>query len=204
MSEQPIKLFVLISGSGTNLQALIDAIEEKSLNAKILHVIANRKRAFGLQRAEKHSIPASVHLLKPYKQDGRGREQYDLDLAAQINAIQPDLIVLAGFMHILSAAFLNAVDCDVINLHPALPGAFAGTNAIERAYEAYQQGEVTQSGCMIHRVIPEVDAGEVIVLEEVKIHPDDTLETFAQRMHAAEHRIIVEAVRLFQQDLASQ
>lgn len=196
LSEQPIKLVVMASGSGSNLQALIDAIEDGSLNAKILHVIANRKAAFALQRAEKHHIPASIHRLKPYQQDGRGREQYDFDLAHAINAIQPDVVVLAGWMHIFSAHFLAQIRCDVINLHPALSGAFAGINAIQRAYEAFQQGEITHSGCMIHRVIPEVDAGEVILQAEVPIYPDDTLDDFAARMHLTEHRIIVEAVRL--------
>lgn len=199
LSNQPIKLVVLISGSGSNLQALIDAIEDNSLNAEILRVISNRKQAYGLERAENHNIPTTTVALKPYKTDGRGREQFDLDLAQTINGIAPDLIVLAGWMHILSESFLNTVDVDVINLHPALPNMFAGVNAIERAYEAFQQGDITKSGCMIHHVIPEVDAGDVIIQADVPILPDDTLESFATRMHTTEHRIIVEAVKKIQQ-----
>ncbi len=203
LSNQPIKLVVLISGGGSNLQALIDAIEDKSLNAEIIHVISNRKQAYGLERAENHAIPTTTVSLKRYKTNGHSREQFDLDLAQAINRIAPDLIVLAGWMHILSELFLNTVDVDVINLHPALPNMFTGVNAIERAYEAFQQGDITHSGCMIHHVIPEVDAGDVIVQAEVPILPDDTLESFATRMHATEHRIIVEAVKKIQQQKES-
>ena len=198
MSNQPIKLVVLVSGSGSNLQALIDAIEEQSLYAEIIHVISNRKSAYGLERAQQHCIPTTVVSLKPYQQDGRGREQFDIDLARIIKGLSPDLVVLAGWMHILSETFLSAVGIDVINLHPALPNMFAGVHAIERAYEAFQQGEITHSGCMIHHVIPEVDAGEVIVQAEVAILPDDTLDDFATRMHQTEHRIIVEAINKIQ------
>lgn len=199
MSNQPIKLVALVSGSGSNLQALIDAIDDQSLDAEIIHVISNRKNAYALERAATHHIPAQVARLSSYKKDGRGREQYDIDLAQMINAFSPDLIVLAGWMHILSKAFLELVDADVINLHPALPGAFAGINALERAYEAFQNGEITHSGCMIHYVMPEVDAGEVIIQAEVPILEEDTLESFAERMHQTEHRIIVDAVRKIQQ-----
>lgn len=185
----------MVSGNGSNLQALVDAVEDQTLDAEIIHVISNRKSAYALERCAKHHIPTTVSLLKPYKEDGRGREQYDVDLAQMVNDLSPDLIVLAGWMHILSATFLEQINVDVINLHPALPGMFAGTRAIERAYEAYQHGEITHSGCMIHYVIPEVDAGEVIVQADVPILADDTLESFAQRMHQTEHRIIVEAVR---------
>jgi folate-dependent phosphoribosylglycinamide formyltransferase PurN len=102
-------------------------------------------------------------------------------------------------MHILSETFLTRVEEDVINLHPALPDMFAGIHAIERAYEAFQQGKIPHSGCMIHHVIPEVDAGDVIVQAIVPILPTDTLDTFAERMHQTEHRIIVDAVQKIQQ-----
>ena len=199
LSSQTLKLVVLISGSGSNLQALIDAIEDKSLDAEIIHVISNRKNAYGLDRAQQYGIPTTVVSLKPYKEDGRGREQFDVDLAQIIKGLSPDLVVLAGWMHILSETFLTAVGIDVINLHPALPNMFAGVDAIERAYEAFQQGEITHSGCMMHHVIPEVDAGEVIVQAIVPILPDDTLDAFATRLHQAEHRIIVEAVKKIQE-----
>jgi len=185
---------VLISGSGGNLQALIDGAEDGRLPAKIVLVVSNRKTAYGLVRAEQAGIPTLYHPFKPYRDAGKSREHYEADLAAKIKPIQPDLLVLAGWMHILGANFLQQFPNQVINLHPALPGQFAGTHAIERAYEAYQKGEIPHSGCMVHTVIPEVDAGAVIAQAQVSIHPTDSLTDFEERMHAAEHRIIVEAV----------
>jgi formyltetrahydrofolate-dependent phosphoribosylglycinamide formyltransferase len=124
------------------------------------------------------------------------REAYDADLAQKILAYTPDLIVLAGWMHIVSPAFLDCFPNQVINLHPALPGQFAGTQAIDRAFAAYQQGKITHSGCMVHVVIPEVDAGPVLAMAEVPILPDDSLADFEARMHTAEHQLIVQATKL--------
>lgn len=194
-----MRLVVLISGSGTNLQAIIDAIDEGSLDAEISVVVSNRKNAYGLVRAENAKIPTLYFPLKPYKGEGKSREQYDHDLAKKIATQNPDLIVLAGWMHILSPAFLDHFPRQVINLHPALSGEFAGTHAIERTFEAYQAGEVAHGGCMVHYVIPEVDAGAVIVQEIVPIHEKDTLDDFEQRLHGIEHRIIVEAIRKYSQ-----
>jgi formyltetrahydrofolate-dependent phosphoribosylglycinamide formyltransferase len=188
------RLAVLISGSGTNLQAIIDAIDAKQLDAQISLVVSNRKAAYGLVRAADAQIPTVYHPLKPYLEDGRGREAYDRDLAEQIRAYAPDLIVLAGWMHVLSPQFLGQFPNQIINLHPALPGTFPGTEAICRTFEAYQRGEVEHGGCMVHFVVPEVDAGQVIAQAVVPIEPDDTLETFETRMHAAEHELIVEAI----------
>jgi formyltetrahydrofolate-dependent phosphoribosylglycinamide formyltransferase len=190
-----MRLVVLVSGSGTNLQALMDAIHADALDAEIVLVVSNRKAAYGLVRAQEAGVPTLYFPLKPYTDAGKDRTQYDADLAAQIAPCQPDLIVLAGWMHIFSPAFLDAFPHQVINLHPALPGAFAGINAVERTFEAYQRGEIAHGGCMVHYAIPEVDAGAVIVQEVVPIAPDDTLADFEARLHAAEHRIIVEAVR---------
>ena len=189
------RLVILISGSGTNLQAVMDAVASGTLATEIALVVSNRKAAYGLIRAQQAGIPTLYFPFKPYKDTGKSRETYDADLAAQIVPYQPDLIVLAGWMHILSPAFLNQFSRQVINLHPALPGMFAGIDAIERTYAAFQRGEVSGGGCMIHYVIPEVDAGEVIVQALVPIHSDDSLEDFEARLHAAEHQIIVEAIR---------
>jgi formyltetrahydrofolate-dependent phosphoribosylglycinamide formyltransferase len=188
------RLVVLISGSGTNLQAIIDAIDGKILDAKIALVVSNRKAAYGLVRAEQAHIPTLYFPLKPYAE--LGRNVYDHDLAAQIKAYDPDLIVLAGWMHVLSTEFLTKFPQQVINLHPALPGQFAGIDAIERSYEAYQRGEVQHAGCMVHYVIPEVDAGDVIAKAVVPITQEDTLESFEARLHEAEHRLLVESIRL--------
>lgn len=191
-----MRLVVLISGNGSNLQAIIDAIQTGSLPARIEAVISNKRDAFGLHRAQNADIASRYFPLKPYREQDKSREEYDMDLAALISEYQPDWIVLAGWMHILSAAFLNQFPERVINLHPALPGQIPGTHAIERAFEAFQNGEIRHSGVMIHHVIPEIDAGEVILAEKVPIYAEDTLETFAERMHITEHYVIVKALQI--------
>jgi formyltetrahydrofolate-dependent phosphoribosylglycinamide formyltransferase len=194
-----IKLAVLVSGSGTNLQAIMDAIEKGDLTAEIVLVASNRKAAYGLVRAETANLPTLYHPLKPYLENGQGREAYDRDLGNKIQQYQPDLLVLAGWMHVLSHVFLEHFPDKVINLHPALSGAFAGTDAIDRTFNAFQKGEVTHGGCMVHYVVPEVDAGPVIAQSIVPIQPQDTLESFGIRMHAAEHSLLVEAIRIVSQ-----
>lgn len=202
MSHDLPRIVVMISGSGTNLQAIIDAVCDRNavadgrLQANIVLVVSNRKAAYGLVRAENAGIPTLYFPLKPYLEARKSRQAYDADLAAQLKSYWPDLIVLAGWMHILSPAFLEQFPQQVINLHPALPGQFAGTQAIERAFAAFQQGEINHSGCMVHTVIPEVDAGRVISQAEVPIYPQDSLADFAARMHAAEHQLIVQAINL--------
>lgn len=198
MSEKPYALVVLVSGSGSNLQAIMDAIAGGTLDAQIACVVSNKRKAYALERAENAGIPTHMAPLKPYLREGHTREQYDVDLAQVINGYAPDLIVLAGWMHIVSAAFLDVIQAPVINLHPALPGTFPGTHAIERAYEAFQRGEISQSGCMVHHVIPEIDAGEVITQAIVPFTAGESLDDYETRIHAAEHRIIVEAVRQMQ------
>jgi len=195
-------LVVLISGSGTNLQAIIDAIENETLKAKIVLVVSNRKAAYGLVRAEQHQIPTLYFPLKTYTDAGKSREEYDADLAARIKAYEPTLVVLAGWMHIVTPAFLDPFQNQIINLHPALPATFPGTHAIERAFEAYQHGEIHESGCMIHHVIPEIDAGEVIATATVPFQEGDTLETYEERMHKAEHGLIVKGIGLALEGLA--
>lgn len=190
------RLIIFISGSGSNLQAILDAAANDLITVDIVLVVSNRKSAYGLVRAELAGVPALYFPLKPYNEMGRGREQYDADLAEAIMPYQPDLIVLAGWMHVLSPAFLNHFPHQVINLHPALPGQFSGTHAIERAYEAFQRGEITHSGCMVHYTIPEVDAGPVIAHTIVPIYPTDALGDFEARMHEAEHALLVGAIGL--------
>jgi formyltetrahydrofolate-dependent phosphoribosylglycinamide formyltransferase len=202
LSEKPYTLVVLVSGSGSNLQAIIDAIHLDMLDAHIACVVSNKQKAYALQRAKIAHIPTHYAPLGAYLREGHTREAYDTQLAQVINTYAPDLIVLAGWMHIVSADFLNTIQAPVINLHPALPGAFPGTNAIERAYEAYQRGEISESGCMVHHVIAEVDAGEVITQAVVPFEADESLEDYESRIHAAEHRIIVEAIGMMQKQHA--
>ncbi len=193
--QRKARLIVFISGSGTNLQAIIDAIADDQLLAEIVLVVANRQKAYGLVRAEQAGIATLTFPLKSYLRQGHTREAYDAELAARIRPYRPDLVVLVGWMHVFSHAFLDHYPKQVINLHPALPGTFPGTNAIERAFAAYQQGTITESGCMVHYAIPEVDAGPVVAQVPVPITPDDTLETFEARMHSSEHLLIVQSIK---------
>jgi len=191
------RIVVLISGSGTNLQALIDA---KIPNTEIVLVVSNRKNAYGLVRAADASIPTAYLALQPYLKNNpdKTRRDYDGEVAKIVLEAKPDLVVLAGWMHIFGEGFLEPVEelgVVAINLHPALPGAFDGANALERAYEGFQRGEVEGTGAMVHRVVKDVDRGEPIIVREVGIERGESLEQLAERVHAVEHEIIVEAVR---------
>lgn len=188
------RIIVFISGSGTNLQAITDACANKTLNAEIALVVSNRKAAYGLERAKQAGIPTLYFPLKPYTDAGKARALYDADLTEVIKPYQPDLIVLAGFMHIFSPIFTETFP-NTINLHPALPGQFPGAHGIEDAYAAFQRGEIKESGCMVHVVTPELDAGPVIATRVVPFETGDTPQSFAARLHAAEHELIVEAVQ---------
>jgi formyltetrahydrofolate-dependent phosphoribosylglycinamide formyltransferase len=188
------RIIVFISGSGTNLQAIIDACNNKTLGAGIVLVVSNRKAAYGLERATQANIPTLYFPLKPYSDTGKSRATYDTDLTEAIKPYQSDLIVLAGFMHIFSPIFTEAFP-NTINLHPALPGQFPGAHGIEDAYAAFQRDEVKESGCMVHMVTPELDAGPVIATRTVSFENGDTLESYSSRLHAAEHELIVEAIQ---------
>ena len=190
------RIAVMISGYGSNLQALIDAGARGDLGGGGVSVVfSNRADAYGLERAERHGIPAEVLVLADWKARALGREEYDQALAERVALYQPDLVVLAGWMHVLSTTFLDRFPGRVINLHPALPGAFPGTRAIVRALEAAQQGKIDRTGVMVHEVVPEVDAGPVLACREVPILADDRLETLEARIHDIEHELLIEAVR---------
>lgn len=184
------RLAVLISGNGSNLQALLDQIDAGYLAAEVSVVISNRPNAHGLERAERAGIPTEVLALA----DGADRPTYDAALASLVDRYSPDLIVLAGWMLVLGPEFLRHFSQKVINLHPALPGIFPGTHAIERAYAAFQEGTIKHTGVMVHYVIAEVDAGPVIVIEPVPIFPQDSLADLEERIHFVEHNLIVAAV----------
>ena len=193
------RLAVLASGSGTNLQAIIDAVAAGRLDAEVTRVIVNRRGAAARRRARKAGIPEDCRLLSPYL-DGaadrrEARRRYDADLAEAVAAGQPDLVVLAGWMHLLSMAFLDRFPNRVVNLHPALPGMFPGATAIDETWAAYGAGQVTSAGVMVHYVVDEgVDDGPVIVCEQVPIRDDDSLDTLTERIHRVEHRLLVAAV----------
>jgi formyltetrahydrofolate-dependent phosphoribosylglycinamide formyltransferase len=192
---------VLISGNGSNLQAIIDAIAAGHLDARIAVVVSNRKDAFGLLRAERAGIPTRYHPLKPYRDRGADRSAYDADLAALLAEYQPDWIVLAGWMHIFSNAFVARFPGRIINLHPALPGQFPGAHAIEDALTAFHRGEIDETGIMVHLVPDErVDEGPVLATRRVPIHAEDTLESLFTRIHAAEHALLVETLQTLVSD----
>lgn len=202
-STSPPRLLVLISGSGTNLQALIDATTSTppALNATITHVISNKKAAYGLTRATAAGIPTTYHNLISYKKSHpssaqEAREAYDADLADLILREAPDMVVCAGWMHILSPTCLEPLmeaRIDIINLHPALPNMFDGAGAIERAFEAWERGEIQKTGVMVHHVIHAVDRGEPVVVRDVELRKGDTLADLEARIHAIEHVEIVNA-----------
>lgn len=185
-------LVVLISGNGSNLQAIMDAIQTGALSAEIKAVVSNTKEAYGLERAHLAGIPAIV---KPKRKE-QDREQYDAELAAIVSSYQPDFVILAGWMRILTMAFIGKFPYRIINLHPALPGTFPGVNAIERAWQAYQTGELSHTGVMVHLVPDEgVDLGPVLAQKIVKIKPQDSLEDLEKRVHLCEHELLVETIQ---------
>ncbi|KAJ5633738.1 hypothetical protein N7528_001580 [Penicillium herquei] len=213
----PIRTTVLISGNGSNLQAVIDQIAAGNLNANIIRVLSNRKDAFGLERARKANIPTQYHNLVKYKKQHpatpegvqAAREEYDAELARLILADKPELVVCLGFMHILSPQFLEPLELAkvrIINLHPALPGAFNGVNAIERAHAAWVEGKIDKTGVMIHDVISEVDMGTPILVREIPFRKgeDENIEVFEKRVHETEWGTVIEGVGLVLKELAQK
>jgi len=173
---------VLVSGSGTNLQALIDA------GLPIACVGSNKPGVMGLERAEKAGIQTAVFELGNYSD----RSVRDIEMAEWLRAKGVTLVVLAGYMHVLTSAFLERFPMRVVNLHPALCPAFPGAHAIEDAI-AYG---VRWTGVTVHFVDEGVDTGPIILQEPVEVSSEDTVETLAERIHAVEHRLLPHAVRL--------
>jgi len=191
LPDRQARLVVLISGSGSNLQAILDASAQGQLPARVEAVISNQPGAYGLVRAARAGV--KTHVLA--REKGHERDEYDRALAGLVAAYRPDWVVLAGWMRILTANFLDRFPGRVINLHPALPAAFPGTHAIQRALEAYHQGLVEHTGVMVHLVPDEgVDSGPVLAQEIVPILPADTLETLESRVHTVEHRLLVQVL----------
>jgi formyltetrahydrofolate-dependent phosphoribosylglycinamide formyltransferase len=186
------RLVVLVSGSGTNLQALLDACADKTLPAAVVAVLSNKSDAYGLVRASRARVPTMVIAKTP----DLDRRAYDAILAGYVASFRPDYVILAGWMRILTSDFLNRFPNRVINLHPALPGAFPGTHAIERAYEAWQKGEIDHTGVMVHLVPDEgVDDGPVLATQEIAFQAGESLEQFEERVHGVEHTLLVETLK---------
>lgn len=186
------RIVVFASGQGSNLQALIDACRDGVLPAKVVGVVSHAASAIALSRAEKVGIPTTFVPLPK-----RDRDQWDAALADKVQAMEPDVIVLAGWMRLLGPAFLDRFPGRVLNLHPALPGDLPGLDAIERAYDEAVAGMRKKTGVMLHVAVPEVDAGPVLVSEEIPIDRKASLEALEAKVHAVEHRLIVAGVHRF-------
>lgn len=179
--SSPLSLVVLISGSGSNLQAIIDAIESGQLNASIAAVVSNRPQAFGLERARKHGIEAVALDHAEYP----SREDFDNRLREEISRFQPDIIVLAGYMRILSESFIQHFFPAMLNIHPSLLPKYPGLNTHQRALQA---GDPIH-GISIHVVTPELDAGPVILQGHFPVEADDDAHSLQQKGHALEHKM---------------
>lgn len=185
-------LGILVSGSGTNLQAIIDRTEETNYPAEVRLVISNVSGAYALKRAEKKDIPTAV---VPHGQYSR-REDFEKELVALLQKADVDLVVLAGFMRVLSPYFLKNFQGRILNIHPSLLPAFPGVHSIEKAWDY----GVKVTGVTVHFVDEGTDTGPIILQKEVAIREEDTLESLTERMHQVEHQLFPEAIRLFAED----
>ncbi|HVM72752.1 MAG TPA: phosphoribosylglycinamide formyltransferase [Anaerolineales bacterium] len=186
------RLVVLISGNGSNLQAILDACQTGRVSAQVVGVVSNQALAYGLVRAKQ----AGVETMILERTRGQERNTYDAILADKVAALNPDWVILAGWMRILTMEFLGRFPNRVVNLHPALPGTFAGTHAIERSFVAWQNGEIDHTGVMVHLVPDEgVDVGPVLAKEEISFIEGESLELFEQRLHELEHRLLIETIQ---------
>ena len=186
--DERLALGVLISGSGTNLQAVIDACASETLDARVAVVISNKSGAFGLERARRAGIPA-VHLDIA---DYRDRDAYNRAIRETLEEHEVGLVVMAGYMRLLGSEVLEAFPGAVINLHPALLPSFAGASAIRDAFEY----GVKVTGVTVHFADEVFDRGPIICQEAVRIEEDDTLATLEAKIHEVEHRLLPEAIGL--------
>jgi phosphoribosylglycinamide formyltransferase-1 len=186
-ARSPLNLGVLVSGTGSNLQAILDAIAAGTLNARVKLVISNRAGVQALERAQSAGVRA---LTIPHK-DFPSREAFDRALVSALREAEVDWVVLAGFMRVLTAEFLHAYPGRIINIHPALLPAFPGLDA---ARQALDYG-VKITGCTVHFVDQGVDSGKIIAQRAIVVEPGDDLATLAARIHGAEHELFVAVLR---------
>ncbi len=183
------KIAVLISGGGTNLQSIIDSVESGYLDLEIAVVVSNKEEAYGLTRAQKCSIPTEV--LK--HGDFDSREEYEEKLIVLLDGYGVDLVVLAGFMRVLTPRFVNHFSHRIMNIHPALLPSFPGVHGQQQAFDY----GVRFSGCTTHFVDDGTDTGPIILQAVVPILDNDTVDTLAARILKEEHRIFPESLRLW-------
>ncbi len=188
-----IRIAVLASGSGTNLQSIINACESGVINGEVVAVISNVEGAYALERARKHGIEAI-----PIPSRGRKRKEHEKEVLAELDRIEPDLIALAGYMRMLTAEFIERYEGRIMNIHPALLPCFGGKGMYgENVHRAVLDSGARFSGCTVHFVTPEVDRGPIIVQRCVPVKDGDTVETLKARVLEEEHRAYPEAIRLF-------
>ncbi|VAV84744.1 Phosphoribosylglycinamide formyltransferase [hydrothermal vent metagenome] len=183
------KVAVLASGGGTNLQSIIDAAEAGTLGAEVALVISDKPEAFALERAKKHSIKTAVVTKKDYP----SREAFDKRLIEILKENSIELVVLAGFMRIISKQLIDAFPMRIMNIHPSLLPAFPGLDVQQKAIDY----GVKFSGCTVHFIDEGVDTGPIIIQAAVPVTGDDTAESLSSRILKEEHRIYPEAIRLF-------
>jgi phosphoribosylglycinamide formyltransferase-1 len=183
-----LKIIVLISGSGSNLQAIIDACNAKMINGCVIGVISNKANAYGLERAKKNNIPTNVidH------NDFTTREGFDKELVSSINIFQPDLVVLAGFMRILSPIMTSVFKNKMINIHPSLLPKYPGLNT----HEQVLANDDDEHGVTIHSVSEELDGGPIIAQSKISVHKDQKLDDLIERIHAIEHKIFPKVISM--------
>lgn len=192
-----LRLAVLISGSGSNLQAILDACSRPDFPAQVEVVISNNPNAYGLERARMAGVPA---VIIPHT-DYQSRTEFDHALLTALARFSVDLICLAGFMRILTPEFIEKWPQRIINTHPSLLPEFGGEGMYgDRVHKAVLDAGKTESGSTIHFVIPEVDKGQIILQKRVPVHENDSVETLAARVQAQEHRAYPEAIALLAKD----
>lgn len=184
-----MKVAVLVSGRGSNLQALIDAVNSKELNVEICLVLSDKAGAYALERAHRHGIPTAVVQRKGYS----NKEEFQKAILEEVKSYEAELVVLAGFMRILGRTFLSSFPNRVINIHPALLPAFPGIDAQRQALDY----GVKFSGCTVHFVDEGMDSGPIIAQRIVPVMDDDDRDALADRILEQEHLLIVEGVKLF-------
>ena len=182
---------VLVSGRGSNLQAIMDAIDRGEINGRIVAVVSNRKDAYALERARQRNIPA---IFIDHRR--KARKDFEEEIIQALKPYSPDLIVLAGFMRILTPHFVSAYRGRIMNIHPALLPSFPGTHAQKDALE----WGVKVTGCTVHFVDEVTDHGPIIIQRAVEVMENDTVETLAARILEQEHKAFPEAVKLFCED----
>jgi phosphoribosylglycinamide formyltransferase-1 len=191
--ESPLRVAVLASGRGSNLQAIIDAVESRVLQAEIVAVISNRKEAVALERARKHNVPDVFVDPKPFAGRPDSREAYDRALLGVLEQRQVELVLLAGYMRIVTTVLVNAYSNRMMNIHPSLLPSFPGLDVQRKAIE----WGCKLAGCTVHFVTDGVDEGPIILQAAVPILDSDTPEKLAARILDQEHKIFPRAVQLF-------